>query len=529
MIVSIVTVLQIRKTPPEDSLTRLAVLPLQNVSPEPAETDYLAEGISRTLTTKLTQVAGLAVTPWMTVSRFTDSSRPLAEVASELQVNFLVVGWIRKVGDRIEGSISLVEASTGFQSWAKEFDEQATDIFEVERTIAIATATSLKGRLSAEDERTLAQPTTQSVSAYDFYLKGAHEMQGGTRLASDLALAFFLKAVQIDPRLAEAYVGIGTVQLDHYFYGRAEESDLEAAEGNFKTALRLNPALAAAHEALARLYWERGMVQECLEAGAAGMKREHPGVDELFAFAQSHLLCGVPRNAVTLFRRILEIDPASEAAHWWLVVSSAWAGQFEESIELGEIFLRRFGEDPEMYTWIAVSFHALGELEAAAFYYDKALEIFGDDSNFYVSIYAGSLYERDGQPDEARRIWSEALELTSWRLDLHPDNNRVRTIRIALYALLGERQLFDQEVNELRDRLSGTFAWHLVGVGYVALGEVDRGLEVFRHLARRGNSPPFGIEALQSPLHIERIKEAPAYGDFLRELKEAEERLALPN
>ena len=84
-------------------------------------------------------------------------------------------------------------------------------------------------------------------------------------------------------------------------------------------------------------------------------------------------------------------------------------------------------------------------------------------------------------------------------------------------------------MNELRDRFSRSSSWAYVGAGYVALGEVDEGLEVFRRLARRGNSAVFLIEALQSALQIERIKEAPAYGDFLLELKEAEERLALPN
>ena len=82
MIVSIVAVLQIRKTPLQTSLTRLAVLPLQNLSIDTAETDYLSEGISRALITKLTQIASFQVTPWVTSRRYSDVARPIEEIAA---------------------------------------------------------------------------------------------------------------------------------------------------------------------------------------------------------------------------------------------------------------------------------------------------------------------------------------------------------------------------------------------------------------------------------------------------------------
>ena len=98
-------------------LLSVAVLPLTNISDDPEETDYLADGISQAVTNKLTQV-GLRVTPWETASRYRERRQPPQVVARELNVDAVLVGTFQISGDQVLTSVSLVEAESGFQSWA---------------------------------------------------------------------------------------------------------------------------------------------------------------------------------------------------------------------------------------------------------------------------------------------------------------------------------------------------------------------------------------------------------------------------
>src|SRR3990172_12875110 len=191
----------------------IAVLPLTNVSADPLESDYLAQGITRAVITKLTQ-AGLRVTPWETAQRYADRRDPAESIARELNADAVLVGTFELAGDRIRATLSLVDAESGFQSWADEFEEPYEDIFGVERRIAVGAATSLKRNLTGEEENVLTTPESPSVDAYDYYLQAAHIFQEGTVEAIEIAFQYFSRAIDLDPRLAEAHVGIGAVHTE---------------------------------------------------------------------------------------------------------------------------------------------------------------------------------------------------------------------------------------------------------------------------------------------------------------------------
>ena len=120
-----------------DAPPSIAVLPLSNVSADPSESDYLADGITRAVITKLTQV-GLRVTPWNTVLRFRDSAQPTDQIAQALNVDTVLLGTFELVGERMLTTLSLVEAESGLQSWADAFEEPYADVFDVQRRIALA-------------------------------------------------------------------------------------------------------------------------------------------------------------------------------------------------------------------------------------------------------------------------------------------------------------------------------------------------------------------------------------------------------
>ncbi len=223
----------------------VAVLPLTNISDDPLESDYLADGISQAVATKLTQV-GLRVTPWETSRRYRDSNYGADTIARELNVDAVLVGTFQIAGDEILTNLSLVDAESGFQSWADIIVEPHDDIFRMQLRIATGVAASLKQALTGEEEEALAVPESRSVDAYDFYLQGAHVMQEGEQEATDVAFQYFRRAVELDPSLAEAHVGLGAVYASRYWFGWGGGlTNLDQAAASYEKAIQLNPASGA--------------------------------------------------------------------------------------------------------------------------------------------------------------------------------------------------------------------------------------------------------------------------------------------
>ena len=107
----------------------IAVLPFKNTSARPADSEHMSEGLSQAVINRLTQMSNLRVPPWMTARRFNDSTIPVEKLAAELRVDALLVGTFQEEGQRIRGTVSIVDGKSGFQIWADEFDEPLSDIF----------------------------------------------------------------------------------------------------------------------------------------------------------------------------------------------------------------------------------------------------------------------------------------------------------------------------------------------------------------------------------------------------------------
>jgi TolB-like protein len=418
----------------------VAVLPFHNVSSDVEATNYLADGITESLIAKLTQVSDLRVTPWITSARFAESTQSLEEIAGELNVDALIVGTFRSLGDQIQGTVSLVDAKTGFQYWADEFEEPVADLFEVQRKIALGAAMNLRGKLSGQEQQQLARPPAQSVAAYEFYLKGASELQAGNEDGANSALAYFHKAVEIDSTLAEAYVGIGAVYSDRYFYGwEGGLQSLKNAEENYQHALALAPDMMVARRGLIRIGLEKGPLRSgILEHGRIIAESGRQDVEALLVWAEAYVLGGLPQKGIPILEQIIQLDPANIAAHWFLVIADAWDGRNEEAIRDGETFLKKFGDDGEVYLWMSVAAASLGRSDQAEDYYHRSEATFGDTADDrHLFIFSTFLIDL-GKQDVFRANVERSLRVINEKLDAFPDNGRLLTGRAVAHAYLGD-------------------------------------------------------------------------------------------
>lgn len=239
----------------------ICVLPFENISGDPEQT-YFSDGITEDIITDLSHVSSLDVTSRN--SAFAYKGRPVSvpEIASQLQVGYVLQGSVRKVGNRVRITAKLIEGATDKHLWAERYDRDLDDIFAVQDDISRSIVAALKIRLGSSESRAIAQRGTNSPEAYRFYLMARRYWMGGWSRRRPVILRLCDKALQLDPEYARAWALLSICQADLRFTAdNSGQYGLEAAE----RALELDPNLADAHAAKARILAARGNYDEAWE------------------------------------------------------------------------------------------------------------------------------------------------------------------------------------------------------------------------------------------------------------------------
>src|SRR5437016_1885866 len=233
-------------TAPEKSI---AVLPFGNLSRDP-DNAYFADGIQDEILTRLSKIADLKVISRTSTQHYKSAPENLREIASQLGVAHIVEGSVQKSGDAVRVNVQLIKAANDSHLWADTFDRKLTDIFSVESEVAKAIADQLRAKLTGQEARVIAATPTDSVDAYDAYLRGlAYTLKPATTAANLLGAQKYLReAVRLDPKFALSWALLSYVDAVGYITTVLQptvalrEETRKAAE----TALTLQPNLGEA-------------------------------------------------------------------------------------------------------------------------------------------------------------------------------------------------------------------------------------------------------------------------------------------
>ena len=182
----------------------IAVLPFQNLSGDP-EQDYFADGVVEDIITALSRIRWLFVIARNSSFTYKGRAVDVKQVGRELGVRYVLEGSVRKAANRVRITGQLIDATTGAHLWADRFEGTLDDIFELQDQVAASVVGAIAPQLErAEIERAKRKPT-ESLDAYDYYLRGMANLHQGTREAIDEALPLFHQAIELDPDFASAY------------------------------------------------------------------------------------------------------------------------------------------------------------------------------------------------------------------------------------------------------------------------------------------------------------------------------------
>jgi serine/threonine protein kinase/tetratricopeptide (TPR) repeat protein len=293
---------------------RIAVLPFENLGTR--ETDYFAEGMSDEVRGKLASLPGFAVVASTTSSQYRKTTKPMEQVARELDVRYLVVGKVRwerpSGGGRVQVIPELVEVEQSgaqTQKWRQPFNATLTDVFQVQAEIAGRVAQSLDVTLSMRQQNVLAQKPTQNLAAYDGFLRG--EMAYRHENWRDAAMAYE-QAVKLDPNFALAWAHLSRAHSNLYYHILPTPANARAAREAAERAIALAPERAEGYEAHSQYY---AAVESHLARGLAEIEQAERlaprDVDVLQRKARIKRDLGRWEEALGVFEEAKQLDPLS--------------------------------------------------------------------------------------------------------------------------------------------------------------------------------------------------------------------------
>src|SRR5438094_1389995 len=317
----------------ELSAKSIAVLPFDSLSRDP-DNAFFAEGVQDEILTRLAKVADLKVIARTSTQKFKSAPTDLRDVAKQLDVTNILEGSVQKVNDQVRVNVQLINALSNAHLWAETYDRKLTDIFAVETDIAKTIADTLQAKLTGSEKQMMAAQATSDTTAYELYHKGRSlwEKRSGDNIPK--AISFYEQAIAHDPNYALAYAGLADAYILLPYYTATAQRDVSGkAKDAALKALRLDPNLAEAHAAV-------GKVLNFAEIDLAGSIREFQRAIELKPnYATAHHWLGAGplidlgrfEDAIAHGKRAIELDPLSPIINTDLGTTFYYARRYDDA------------------------------------------------------------------------------------------------------------------------------------------------------------------------------------------------------
>ncbi|MGN6513711.1 MAG: TIR domain-containing protein [Lysobacteraceae bacterium] len=296
--------------PPQPARERvpICVLPFVNMSGDPGE-DYLSDGITEDIITELSRWRMLQVRSRAASFRYRGAAANIAQVARELDVDFVVEGSVRRMGGRVRITAQLIDAATGSHTWAEKFDRAAEDLFEVQDQVVRTIVSTLVGRVQVLDTERAQRKPPAALAAYECVLQG-NALPWDDPEAAARATRLFEQAIAIDPGYAMAHALLAARRYGDWV--RDFDGSDEALDEAYRLARRgveLDSNESTCYSILAQVCLLRRAWTPCLQNARRAVEINPNNQWNLADMGLMLVYLGRADEALSWFRSAREIDP----------------------------------------------------------------------------------------------------------------------------------------------------------------------------------------------------------------------------
>jgi len=389
---------------------RIAVLPFENLNHD-ADQEFFSDGFTEEMIAELGSLAParLGVIARTTSMQYKNTRKNVGQIGTELGVDYLLEGSVRRAGDHFRITAQLIEARTQTQLWSESYDRQGSDVIGVQTDVAMAIAKSLSPALTNRGPIPATRGSTSSFAAYELTMRGRFFRDQATEASTRKAIDHFERAIASDPTYAAAYAGLG----DAYRLLGAPGWEVEKPEGLLKKArdageraLALDPASSDAHAVMSMVRFNYDWDLAAAEQEAKEAIRLNPSSSKAHQY-YSGILTAAHRmdDAIAEARRAVELDPLSAAAGTTLGVRLWYAGRIPDAAEMFRQTLEIAPSFAVAHWGLAQCYRTMGRIDDELDELTKAVTF--SDNSAYMRAHLGYGYAMSGDRTRAEAIARE--------------------------------------------------------------------------------------------------------------------------
>ena len=306
----------------------IAVLPLENTSHDPAN-DYFADGLTDELIRNLSIIDGLAVRSRTSSFGLKGKPRNIHDAGQQLRADYILEGSVLRAGQQLRIEVQLVRVHDDFPLWSGRFDRELTDVFAIQDEISLGVVNNLRLKLGRGRRR-----YETSVEAYDLYLRARALADQRTRAPAIEAAGIYHQVIAKDALFAPAYAGLASAYAASSAQGFDDDhaDEITQMRAAAEKAIRLDPLLAEAHDALGMVYARDGQWAQSEHSFRRAIELD-PSNSRTYDDFSTWLLLPLGRidEAVRQMRLAEKADPLSPNIQQRLGIILISAGRYDEA------------------------------------------------------------------------------------------------------------------------------------------------------------------------------------------------------
>ncbi|MGC2196291.1 MAG: winged helix-turn-helix domain-containing protein [Terriglobales bacterium] len=388
--------------------TSLVVLPLENLSGD-KDQDYFADGMTDELIANLAKIRSLHVISRSTAMAYKGTRKPLSEIARELNVDAVVEGTVMRVGNQVRITAELVQVSTDHHLWADTYESQLGDVLALQNRVSSAIVNEIRINLTPEERDRLAKAPAVTPQAYENYLKGLYYWNKRSDENLTRAIGYFERATSLDSRYALGYAGLADCYaiISAEIFGTMPASEAAPkAKAAAMRALELDPTLAEAQTSLATVKfnydWDWSGASEGFER-AIGLNPSYATAYQRYSLYL--IAMGRVQDSFAQIQKARELDPLSLSINFSLGWRLYMARQYDAAIAQSKDTLEMDPSYELPHLIVGQAYEQKGDYAQAIPELRRAVEL-SKGTPLMVSALAHA-YARSGNRAEAEKLLAE--------------------------------------------------------------------------------------------------------------------------